>query len=49
MTEPKGLPEVGTKAPTITLPASTGKTISLSDYKGRRVILFFYPKDGTPG
>ena len=37
------------KAYGFTLPASNGKNISLSDYKGKAVILYFYPKDATPG
>jgi thioredoxin-dependent peroxiredoxin len=36
-------------APDFTLPASNGKEISLSDFKGKSVILYFYPKDDTPG
>ncbi len=39
----------GDAAPDFTLPADGGKNISLSDYKGRKVILYFYPKDDTPG
>ncbi|BBF42376.1 thiol peroxidase, Bcp-type [Lachnospiraceae bacterium KM106-2] len=41
--------EVGTKAPEFTLPNQDGEMISLSDYKGKKVILYFYPKDNTPG
>ncbi|CAM3629203.1 thioredoxin-dependent thiol peroxidase [Marinicrinis lubricantis] len=41
--------EVGHVVPDFTLPASTGGTISLSDYKGKKVIIYFYPKDMTPG
>ena len=37
------------KAKDFTLQASNGKDISLSDYKGKAVILYFYPKDSTPG
>ncbi|MCR5805018.1 MAG: thioredoxin-dependent thiol peroxidase [Clostridia bacterium] len=40
---------VGTKAPDFTLPDQNGDMHSLSDYKGKRVILYFYPKDNTPG
>ena len=42
-------PKVGAKAPAIKLKDDTGKTVSLSDYKGKKVILYFYPKDSTPG
>ncbi len=41
--------EVGTKAPDFSLEDQNGKTHSLSDYKGKKVILYFYPKDSTPG
>ena len=41
--------EVGTKAPDFTLPDQDGKFHSLSDYAGKKVILYFYPKDNTPG
>lgn len=41
--------KVGTKAPDFTLPDQNGETHSLSDYKGQKVILYFYPKDNTPG
>ena len=37
------------KAKDFTLQASNGKDVSLSDYKGKAVILYFYPKDSTPG
>ena len=39
----------GQKAPAFTLPSSEGKDVSLSDFKGRPVVLYFYPKDDTPG
>ncbi len=39
----------GDKAPHFSLPASTGETISLADAAGRKVVLYFYPKDDTPG
>ncbi|MFA5892151.1 MAG: peroxiredoxin [Actinomycetota bacterium] len=35
--------------PAFTLPATGGKSLRLSDLKGRRVVLYFYPKDDTPG
>ena len=41
--------ETGTKAPEFTLPDQNGEMRSLSDYKGRKVILYFYPRDNTPG
>jgi len=40
---------VGAKAPAFSLPANGGKTVSLSDFKGKKVVLYFYPKDMTPG
>lgn len=40
---------VGTKAPEFSLPDQNGQLHSLEDYKGRKVILYFYPKDNTPG
>ena len=41
--------EVGTKAPDFTLPDQNGNMHSLSEYKGKKIILYFYPKDNTPG
>ena len=41
--------EVGVKAPDFTLPDQNGNMHSLSDYRGKKVILYFYPKDNTPG
>lgn len=41
--------EVGTKAPDFTLLDKDGKTVSLADFAGRRVVLYFYPRDNTPG
>ncbi len=41
--------EIGTKAPNFTLKNKYGKEISLSDFSGKKVILYFYPKDNTPG
>ena len=39
----------GTKAPAFTLPDQNGKNHSLEDYRGQKVILYFYPKDMTAG
>ena len=39
----------GDKAPDFTAKDQNGKTVSLSDFKGKNVILYFYPKDDTPG
>ena len=41
--------ETGTKAPDFTLPDKDGNAVSLSDFAGRKVVLYFYPKDNTPG
>ncbi|MBQ8411906.1 MAG: thioredoxin-dependent thiol peroxidase [Ruminiclostridium sp.] len=41
--------EVGQKAPDFTLKDKNGKDISLSDFRGKKVVLYFYPKDNTPG
>ncbi|MBQ2583757.1 MAG: peroxiredoxin [Erysipelotrichaceae bacterium] len=41
--------EVGTKAPGFTLPDQNGRMHSLKDYEGKKVILYFYPKDMTSG
>ena len=41
--------EVGTKAPAFTLPDQNGEMRRLSDYLGRKVILYFYPRDNTAG
>lgn len=40
---------VGDKAPEFTLPGNGETTITLSDYSGKNVVLYFYPKDDTPG
>ena len=42
-------PEEGSKAPEFSLAADDGKTVKLSDFKGKLVVLYFYPKDDTPG
>ena len=41
--------EVGMKAPDFTLTDKDGKSVSLSDFLGKKVVLYFYPKDNTPG
>lgn len=43
------LPAVGTMAPDFTLPSQEGTTVSLKDYRGKWVVLYFYPKDFTGG
>src|SRR5262245_52194659 len=40
---------VGDKAPAFSTKDQDGKTVRLSDFKGQRVVLYFYPKDDTPG
>ncbi len=41
--------EVGQMAPDFEAKIETGETIKLSDYRGKKVVLYFYPKDATPG
>lgn len=41
--------KVGDKAPDFTLKSDDGKDISLKDFRGKRVVLFFFPKANTPG
>ena len=41
--------EIGTIVPDFTLMGSDGKEHKLNDYKGKKVVLYFYPKDNTPG
>lgn len=41
--------EVGTKAPQFTLSDQNGNSVNLSDFFGKKVVLYFYPKDNTPG
>lgn len=40
---------IGSKAPAFTAKTDTGEKVNLSDFAGKKVILFFYPKDNTPG
>jgi len=41
--------EAGMKAPEFTLPDKNQNSVSLSDFRGKKVIIYFYPKDNTPG
>ena len=41
--------EIGTKAPDFSLPDQNGNVHTLEEYRGKKVILYFYPKDNTPG
>ncbi|WP_068776968.1 thioredoxin-dependent thiol peroxidase [Paenibacillus sp. FJAT-26967] len=41
--------ELGKEAPDFELPASNGEKVKLSDFRGKKVVLYFYPKDMTPG
>lgn len=41
--------EIGTKAPEFTLPDKDGAPVSLTDFAGKKVVLYFYPRDNTPG
>ena len=41
--------ETGTKAPDFSLPDQNGNTVRLSDFQGKKVVLYFYSKDNTPG
>ncbi len=43
------MPEIGKKAPSFSVFDSNGVKVSLSDFKGRKVVLYFYPKDNTSG
>ena len=49
MTLDSALLAIGDPAPDFTLPDATGQTISLSQFRGQRVVLYFYPRDNTPG
>src|ERR1051325_9738992 len=44
-----GPPEVGKPAPDFSLKSNEGKTVSLKDYRGKWIVLYFYPKDFTSG
>jgi peroxiredoxin Q/BCP len=41
--------KIGQKAPGFTLKTDTGEEVSLKDFAGKRVVIFFYPKANTPG
>jgi len=41
--------KVGSPAPEFSLPSGNGTTVSLKDFRGKKVVLYFYPKDDTPG
>ena len=41
--------EIGTKAPNFTLPDKDGNPVSLASFAGKKVVLYFYPRDNTPG
>src|SRR4051812_36256534 len=44
-----GMPEVGAVAPAFNLKDQNDKSVKLSDFKGKHVVLYFYPRDNTPG
>ncbi|MFA6234192.1 MAG: thioredoxin-dependent thiol peroxidase [Bacteroidota bacterium] len=41
--------EIGKKAPAFSLPSVSGRQVALKDFAGKKVVLYFYPKDNTPG
>src|SRR6201984_3242023 len=45
----QNLPQAGAIAPAVSLPSNDGKQVSLNDFKGKWVVLYFYPKDFTSG
>ncbi|HVL87006.1 MAG TPA: thioredoxin-dependent thiol peroxidase [Candidatus Thermoplasmatota archaeon] len=49
MSDPGPYPAEGTKAPSFTMVADNGEKVSLSDFRGKKVVLYFYPEDDTPG
>jgi peroxiredoxin Q/BCP len=49
MADTHAIPEVGTTAPSFSLPDENGATVDLAKLKGRTVVLYFYPKADTPG
>ena len=48
-TPPRSMLEIGTLAPDFSLPDQLGRTVHLADLRGRRVVLWFFPKADTPG
>lgn len=48
-TEASGLPDTGSTAPAFTLKSDAGQLVALESYRGSWVVLYFYPKDDTPG
>ncbi len=48
-TKQENMLDIGDKVPDLSLPSSTGGSHSLQDFKGKKIILYFYPKDDTPG
>src|SRR5690349_6497731 len=45
----EAIPQVGQQAPQFTLPSQDGSPVNLNDFRGKWVVLYFYPKDNTPG
>lgn len=45
----EGVPAVGTPAPDFALPSDGGTTVRLAELRGTPIVLYFYPKDDTPG
>ena len=43
------MPEIGRRAPDFALESDAGETVTLGDFAGRTLVLYFYPKDDTPG
>jgi peroxiredoxin Q/BCP len=49
MREEDDMLEAGTKAPAFSIPDDTGREVSLDSFRGKKVVLYFYPRDDTPG
>jgi len=49
MSTPKAMPETGSLAPDFSGPTQDGSVVSLSDFKGQKLVVYFYPRDNTPG